>query len=468
MREVAFAICLFAGSLRGETAAATSPAERELLDFHLIADGRGTVLSPRLTQKTWHTVNSPLWPLIRAEAERRGGVVTADRAFVGLNLVSHRGVETAVVGCALCHAGKAAGIFVPGLGNKTIDSYGGGLVVQREWKRDQRDLDLGKLSGARRQITEGSLDYAALISRKDISNRTQGLVPTAWILSWLYRSAGSELPADLRTPGEVKVPHLWGYGAKRGAGQFCDGFGYALEPGWLAAVPLTAGLPPQAVRANVDKLRSLDRLLAQLKPPAYPFKIDAEKTARGKQLFETNCRECHGSYRRHADGSPDFQPPEWIPIEMVQTDRERLRLTSGPFLKIVARNPLPELLRANPSRAGKGYFAPRLEGVWARFPYLHNASVPTLAAMLTPPSQRPQVFSLKNAGEAHRFDREAVGLTVPPSRSFAAALLRSGARTGNRRVYDTSFQGHSNQGHEFGTHLHTADKAALIEYLKTL
>jgi hypothetical protein len=35
-------------------------------------------------------------------------------------------------------------------------------------------------------------------------------------------------------------------------------------------------------------------------------------------------------------------------------------------------------------------------------------------------------------------------------------------------VLDTRLPGNSNAGHEFGTELNDADRAALIEYLKTL
>ncbi|MGM0575220.1 MAG: hypothetical protein ACQEXJ_05775 [Myxococcota bacterium] len=40
----------------------------------------------------------------------------------------------------------------------------------------------------------------------------------------------------------------------------------------------------------------------------------------------------------------------------------------------------------------QGYVPPPLDGVWARYPYLHNQSVPTLCDMLTPGPDRPEVF----------------------------------------------------------------------------
>jgi hypothetical protein len=93
------------------------------------------------------------------------------------------------------------------------------------------------------------------------------------------------------------------------------------------------------------------------------------------------------------------------------------------------------------------YFAPTLNGVWARSPYLHNGSVRTMDQLLTRPSDRAKTF--------HRgsktFDEEEMGFTDEGS-----------------YVFDTAGTGNSNAGHEYGTDLSAEDKRDLIEYLKTL
>ena len=99
----------------------------------------------------------------------------------------------------------------------------------------------------------------------------------------------------------------------------------------------------------------------------------------------------------------------------------------------------------------RGYFAPRLDGIWCRFPFLHNGLVPNIAALLTPPEERPSVFSLKDAGERGRFDEERLGLTLPDERA-AERLLKRG-KNGDRVVYDTRRIGQSNTGHNFGVRL---------------
>jgi hypothetical protein len=100
-----------------------------------------------------------------------------------------------------------------------------------------------------------------------------------------------------------------------------------------------------------------------------------------------------------------------------------------------------------------------LNGVWATPPYLHNGSVPTIDALLSPVSERPPKFYLGN----REYDPEKVGYRTDP---FANGL-----------EFDTSLPGNSNHGHEFrdkagegviGWKLSPEERKALIEYIKTL
>jgi hypothetical protein len=126
-------------------------------------------------------------------------------------------------------------------------------------------------------------------------------------------------------------------------------------------------------------------------------------------------------------------------------------------VNIIEKNPLNDVIQSVRKKQ-PGYVAQKLWGVWSRFPYLHNGSVPTLYDLLMEPSLRPQAFSLKNAGEKERFDEEKLGLTMIPLDSL------------KRRIYDTSREGHSNQGHYFESfkNLTHESRLELIEYLKTL
>ncbi|HEV3408768.1 MAG TPA: hypothetical protein VG095_00610, partial [Chthoniobacterales bacterium] len=272
-----------------EPATDLSEAQRAFLDFRLTSDGRGMVMSPRATRKMQALANSPLWPMLRYNGERRGGMIPQGRGFVGLDVVAIGGTTTGLFSCVVCHAGKAAGQFAPGLGNKNIDAYAGVALLGAEWEQDRRSLRGTKLSAAERQATEGSLHYLKIASREGLANQTQGMVSVSPIFLWLYEAAGREFPPELSITAAVKVPHLWGYDRKKEAGLFCDGMGDGSKPGWLAAVPLSSGFHPAAARNNYAKLLALERAFGELKPPPYGFPVAERQARHGKAVFQHNC-----------------------------------------------------------------------------------------------------------------------------------------------------------------------------------
>lgn len=159
-----------------------------------------------------------------------------------------------------------------------------------------------------------------------------------------------------------------------------------------------------------------------------------------------------------------------------------------------------------------GYQAPPLYGVWATAPYFHNGSVPTVEAVLDPSKRSPLWRrKLQTIGPVTGFDQslaaydfQALGwkhdaLTcsdIPgteqlncnpvddrgPSlpeivQNALAGLGWLGAVTltdpaagsiDKRLVYDTRILGNSNTGHEFTSVLTEQERAAILEYLKTL
>jgi len=98
--------------------------------------------------------------------------------------------------------------------------------------------------------------------------------------------------------------------------------------------------------------------------------------------------------------------------------------------------------------ASFGYKARPLNGIWATAPYLHNGSVPNLTELLKPHSNRKKQFHVGSTA----YDTKNVGFV--DDQSFP--------------VFDTSVEGNSNTGHEFGANLTQQQKLDLIEYLKSL
>ena len=105
-------------------------------------------------------------------------------------------------------------------------------------------------------------------------------------------------------------------------------------------------------------------------------------------------------------------------------------------------------------RSGCAYESRVLEGIWAAAPYLHNGSVASLAELLKPAAERMVSFKLGSA-----YDIESVGLAADQTR-FDYTLETTDCSAIN--------SGNSRCGHEYGTDLSEGEKAALLEYLKSL
>ena len=208
------------------------------------------------------------------------------------------------------------------------------------------------------------------------------------------------------------------------------------------------GLLSAAPNDREDFMEQIDWLvkyLGEKQAPKYPFPIKEGLVKIGKEVFDSNCAMCHASERTGTR----------VPVEEVGTDRERLKSWSKQAAiesnKVVRNFGIERrgLVENEPS----GYIAAFLDGIWLRAPYLHNGSVPTLRDLLKPVAERPKVF--------YRgydvYDPVNVGFVTegPEAR-----------RIGTK--YDVSERSSSNQGHEYGVNLPTAEKEALIEYLKTL
>jgi mono/diheme cytochrome c family protein len=250
--------------------------------------------------------------------------------------------------------------------------------------------------------------------------------------------------------------------------------------------------------------------LAAPRWPAFLPKIDSQLAAKGEVLYAGMCAGCHlpapntaafwdARFWRPADDNPEahsFLDLPLIPVSEIGTDPAEAAVlgnrmvTSFPFLDIrtqvfgralgdvvekVAQRwyegqtpPLSAAMqdemngyRPNGIRAPMAYRARPLNGIWATAPYLHNASVPNLYALLSPLAERPRVFWLGNRD----YDPKTVGYnsTDPVEGGFQL---------------DTSRSGNSNKGHEFdtgpigngiiGRRLAPEERLALIEYLKTL
>jgi len=268
---------------------------------------------------------------------------------------------------------------------------------------------------------------------------------------------------------------------------------------------LLAGKPPNAHDGfqGLNSPKWEDTHLKNILPP-----IDKNLAAKGAVLYNQICQDCHLS--PVAKESEFWKSDRWTPpnpageryldLEMIDIthigtdpaqaeDMKNRRVAIPPSLGIASNEFGPALApiventanhwydsqqppisgelrqkmngyRPNGVRAPLAYKVRPLNGIWATPPYLHNGSVPTLYALLSPVEERPKNFYLGN----REYDPVNVGYRIEE--------LPGGF------AFDTTKRGNSNSGHEFndtkgkegviGRLLSPDERRALVEYLKTL
>ncbi len=170
--------------------------------------------------------------------------------------------------------------------------------------------------------------------------------------------------------------------------------------------------------------------------------------AEGAVLFSEHCASCHGRY----DGGlfPDLiVSPSDIGTDAYRTDM--FSQTEADWFNSFIPDERGQMSNTD------GYLAPVLTGVWASAPYLHNGSIPTLRALLTPET-RPELW--RRSGD--EIDPVNVGL------GYEVVADASGRDTPEqRRVVDTRLDAMGNGGHTSPS-LTTGEVDAILEYLKQL
>jgi hypothetical protein len=439
-------------------------AADEFRRTHNYAQSRGLSIVPGIGELLDLLGNAPLRPVHRRLIQDGFGLTLEDGRAIGLFTVEDEGMKVGAFGCVACHSGRAAGRTIIGMGNKGIDVATIGRSIGK-FERPFRWLGK-KRTPAQQAIVDRAFAFARKLYHPRIANNTKGLVSINHVNLWFYEQGGVDIPATVPRGG-TKVPHLWGIAAKATKeGLFWDGLGKAGSIAWLALPELTAGQTAENIRKDFARIERLWDVIAKLEPPKYPFAIDLTAAERGKVVYAESCQKCHGTYERFPTGRPIPQPPVFNTLEEVGTDADRLLANTDQLKGLIGTSPLKDLVQAQVKP--QGYYATRLEGTWADYPYMHNGSVPTLHDLLEKPERRPKAWSLDRPGEEDRFDKAKVGYTVPARGTIDRDKVETLGRRGARDIYHVDREGHSNKGHDFGTDLPEADKRALIEYLKTL
>jgi mono/diheme cytochrome c family protein len=253
------------------------------------------------------------------------------------------------------------------------------------------------------------------------------------------------------THHDMDAPPWWHFQRKKML--YIDGFAEKGHRG-LMQFMLVRSNGPEKFRGWEEEFRDVYAYISSVQPPRYPYPIDRNLADQGQAAFNRVCADCHGTY-----GPGGSYPERLVPLAEIGTDPVRLKALTPSHRDAYGKSWFADYGKlANLSDPG-GYVAPPLDGIWASAPYFHNGSVPTLWHVLHP-SERPVVW--RRTGLA--YDQERLGPAIE-TYSERPAVADAAAR---RQYFNTRAFGKQAGGHEFPDRLAEAEKAAVLEYLKTL
>jgi hypothetical protein len=245
--------------------------------------------------------------------------------------------------------------------------------------------------------------------------------------------------------GTADFMAIWNQGSMDGLFMHWDGNNRSVDERNLSAA-MGAGAKPDTLDfKRIDRIRGW---IWTLPPPAYPFEIDYDRAARGRQVYwgKGQCAGCH-ELKGEAIG-------QVVPLKYLGTDVERSRAFDDAMAARMNTIGKGYPWQFKQFRVTNGYVNHPLDGIWLRAPYLHNGSVPTLRHLLEPPDRRPEVFYKGN----DVYDKANVGFVSNQTGSMGVAFFE----------FDTKLRGNQSTGHLYGVGLTKEEKDALVEYMKTL
>lgn len=237
----------------------------------------------------------------------------------------------------------------------------------------------------------------------------------------------------------------------------------------------------QWLNSNEKVVEELTTAIFSTSAPRIEQFFDANKISKpgalaGEKVFKQSCARCHGNYDKNWS-RPGFANQPWSeqiktyqvrypqPTRVRDVGTDPYRYQSMKSLEIL--NDL-QISKDNDIHieAQKGYVPPPLVGIWARWPYLHNNSIPSLCALLTPASKRPKVYyAVAPVDKEKDFDFECNGYPQIEPRNWNES----------DKIFRTAKKGMSAEGHERGILIRNGkevlsaeDKKNLILFLQTL
>ena len=233
-----------------------------------------------------------------------------------------------------------------------------------------------------------------------------------------------------------------------------------------------------------------------LSTPRYPFIADVseKKADAGHAVFMETCARCHGDFTKTGPKAYELVnfPNKLVDHEELGTDS--LRITGVFDMNAEEKK---RFLSGSVTTTHR-YVAPPLVGIWARGPYLHNASVPTIYNLLKS-STRPRKYSMRpSSTDPDNYDQARIGWKfLDESSKTHQEILEQMEREPYLRVFDPDWRspeqwealkraladiqhlevdptkpelytGMLNTGHTFGDDLTEEQRIEVLEFLKCL
>jgi len=367
--------------------------------------------------------------------------------------VAPNGVKVVNGNCLTCHASPFQGEIVIGMGNSFSDyrrnlsgmaklmNFGMNLKYKKSAKEYQAFKDFGKYFkevAPHIETNQAGANPAFRLAEACMMHRDP--VDLTYV-----KEPNFEIN---KYPIATDVPALWH--VKKKNALYYNGIGRGDFTKLLFQASVL-GIPDSAAaRKAVTNFKDVLAWLNSLEPPTYPNTVDLALVAKGEVLFESKCSNCHGTY-----GEKESYPNKLVSLDEVKTDPlyAKYAYTSG-IVEWYNNSWFAQTSPRSYFEPELAYMAPPLDGIWATAPYLHNGSIPNLEAVLNS-KMRPRYWS--RTGEQAAYDFTRVGW-----------VYQVQATPEGKWTFNTDLPGYSNIGHYFGDEFNTAERQAVIEYLKTL
>ena len=371
------------------------------------------------------------------------------------------GVKMVGTNCLTCHAGYINGELIVGLGDTQfdytsnpldlLDRFGDVLDLVITDPLEKAALDRFLLMGQ----ALAPFSQTAVIGVNPAESITAGIFAhlDPQTLEW-SEAPLLEVPAAYRDQvSGLSVPPWWWLKKKHNMFYTTAGSGDLIN--WSMLFSTVCAEDVEDARQISELFPHILAYIRSIEPPAYPWDIDRALAQEGESVFEANCARCHGTY-----GEDWTYPNLAVSVDEVGTDRGLADLMFGAevFHQWIEDSFFGGESIADPAL---GYIAPPLDGIWATAPFLHNSSVPTLAALLDS-SARPTCWS--RTFDSNDYNPDDLGWNYTETHCQDAEEDDAIRPT----IYDTTLPGYSKAGHTFGDALVERERRALMEYLKTL